>query len=59
MQKYQSIDDYRLTNLDEPPEEFLRQIMCEAAEDARIKGEKAMKKFFDEISEQIKDDSNT
>ena len=43
------INSYRLTSLDDPPEEFLAQIMKEAAEEARIENEKATKRFFEEI----------
>ena len=43
------INSYRLTSLEDPPEEFLAQIMKEAAEEARIENEKATKRFFDEI----------
>ena len=43
------IDSYRLTDLEEPTEEMLSQIMREAAEDARISNEEATRKFFDEI----------
>lgn len=44
-----SIDSYRLTDLDEPTDEMLAQIMREAAEDARKANADATKLFFDEI----------
>ncbi len=43
------IDKYRLTSLKEPTDEMLSQIMREAAEEARIKGEKVREKFFEQI----------
>ena len=42
------INSYRLTSLEEPPEEYLAQIMREAAEDAFIRQEEATKKYFEE-----------
>ena len=42
------INSYRLTSLEDPPEEVLAQIMKEAAEEARIENEKATKRFFDD-----------
>ena len=44
-----SIDSYRLTDLEEPTDEMLAQIMREAAEDARKANADATKRFFDEI----------
>ena len=44
-----SIDSYRLTDLEEPTDEMLDQIMREAAEDARKANADATKRFFDEI----------
>lgn len=46
-----SIDSYRLTDLEEPTDEMLAQIMREAAEDARKANADATKRFFDEIEE--------
>ena len=43
-----SIDSYRLTDLEEPTDEMLAQIMREAAEDARKANADATKRFFDE-----------
>lgn len=44
-----SIDSYRLTDLEEPTDEMLAQIMREADEDARKANADATKRFFDEI----------
>ena len=44
-----SIDSYRLTDLEEPTDEMLAQIMREAAKDARKANADATKRFFDEI----------
>ena len=44
-----SIDSYRLTDMEEPTDEMLAQIMREAAEDARKANADATKRFFDEI----------
>jgi hypothetical protein len=43
------INSYRLTDLDEPSDEMLAQIMSEAAEEARKANAKATKQFFDEL----------
>lgn len=43
------INSYRLTDLDEPTDEMLAQIMSEAAEDARKANAKATKQFFEEL----------
>lgn len=43
------INSYRLTSLEEPPEEYLAQIMREAAEDAFIRQEEATKKYFENM----------
>ena len=45
-----NIDSYRLTDMEEPTDEMLAQIMREAAEDARKANEKATKRFFDELN---------
>jgi len=44
------INSYRLTSLEEPPEEFLAQIMREAAEDAAKENKETMDKFFENMS---------
>ena len=43
------MDEYRLTDMEEPREEWLEQIMREAAEEARITNESALKNYFDNI----------
>ena len=45
----QNIDTYRLTSLEEPTDDMLRQIMREAAADARQKGEAAHRRYFDQL----------
>ena len=47
------INNYRLTSLEEPPEEYLAQIMREAAEDAFIRQEEATKKYFENMWQEI------
>ena len=49
-----SIDSYRLTDMEEPTDEMLAQIMREAAEDARKANADATKRFFDEIEKMCK-----
>ena len=41
----ETINSYRLTSLEEPTDDMLHQIMSEAAEDARRKGDAAHKRF--------------
>lgn len=43
------IDKYRLTNLEEPTDDMLQQIMSEAATDAKQKAETAHKRYFDQL----------
>lgn len=45
----QTIDTYRLTDMEEPSDEMLSQIMREAAVDAKRKGEEAHKRYFDQL----------
>jgi len=45
----QTIDNYRLTSLDEPSDEILAQVMHEAAEEARESNREATERFFEEI----------
>ena len=45
----ETINSYRLTSLEEPTDDMLHQIMSEAAEDARRKGDAAHKRYFDLI----------
>ena len=47
------INSYRLTSLEEPPEEFLAQIMREAAEDAAKENKETMDKFFENMGREI------
>lgn len=47
------INDYRLTDMEEPTDEMLSQIMREAAEEARISNEEATRKFFDDIMKAV------
>lgn len=48
--KPQNLDKYRLTDLDEPTDEMLAQLMREAAEDARQANAEADYRFFNELS---------
>jgi hypothetical protein len=45
----QTIDTYRLTSMEEPSDEILSQLMKEAAEDARVSGEKAHREYFNHL----------
>jgi len=45
----QTIDNYRLTSMEEPTDEVLSQLMREAAEDARQSNEEATARFFEEL----------
>lgn len=47
------INSYRLTSLEEPPEEYLAQIMREAAEDAEKENQAATQKYFEELQQNI------
>lgn len=47
------INSYRLTSLEEPPEEYLAQIMREAAEDAEKENQAATQKYFAELQRNI------
>ena len=49
----QTIDNYRLTSMEEPTDEVLSQLMREAAEDARRANEAATARFFNEIREAV------
>ena len=51
----EQINSYRLTSMEEPTDEMLAYIMREAAEDARISNEAALKKYFEEIAEMYKE----
>ena len=47
----QTIDNYRLTSMEEPSDEVLAQLMHEAAEEARESNRKATRRFFEEIKQ--------
>jgi hypothetical protein len=47
------INSYRLTSLEEPPEEYLAQIMREAAEDAEKENQATTQKYFEELKQNI------
>ena len=42
----QEMNNYRLTSLEEPSDEMLKQLMHEVAEEARIKNERSHQKLF-------------
>lgn len=45
----QTIDNYRLTSMEEPTDEVLAQLMHEAATEAREANARATARFFNEI----------
>lgn len=45
----QTIDNYRLTSMEEPSDEVLVQLMREAAEDAKQKRAEATARFFGQL----------
>ena len=45
----QTIDNYRLTSMEEPSDELLAQLMHEAAEEARQKKAEATARFFGQL----------
>ena len=47
----QTIDNYRLTSMEEPSDELLAQLMHEAAEDARQKKAEATARFFGQLKQ--------
>lgn len=49
----QTIDNYKLTSLEEPSDEVLAQLMHEAALDAKQKGEEANKRYFDQLKAMV------
>lgn len=51
MDKKQTIDNYRLTSMEDPSDEVLSALMREAAEDAKAKGEAAHKRYFSFLRE--------
>ena len=44
-----SIDNYKLTSMEEPTDEVLSQLMREAAEDAKQKRAEATVRFFSQL----------
>lgn len=48
----EQLNAYRLTSMEEPGDERLRQIMCEVAEEARISNALADNEYFKEIVEE-------
>lgn len=49
----QTIDTYRLTSLEEPSDEILSQLMCEAALTARERAAEAHRRYFEQLSTEI------
>ena len=43
------MNSYRLTNMEEPTDEMLSQLMKEVVEEAKCKSEEAHRKFFTEL----------
>ena len=48
----QEMNNYRLTSLEEPSDEMLKQLMHEVAEEARIKNECSHQKLFQKLKEE-------
>ena len=48
-----NINNYRLTSIEDPPEEFLSQIMQEAAQDASKENQETIDLFFANIRKEI------
>jgi hypothetical protein len=48
----QEMNNYRLTSLEEPSDEMLKQLMHEVAEEARIKNERSHQKLFQKLKEE-------
>jgi len=49
--KPQTIDNYRLTSMEEPSDEVLAQLMREAAEEAKQKRAEATTRFFGQLKQ--------
>ena len=49
--KLQTIDNYRLTSMEEPTDELLVQLMREAAEEAKQKRAEATARFFGQLKQ--------
>lgn len=52
--KQQTIDNYRLTSLEEPSDEVLSQLMQEAAAVARKKAAEAHRLYFLQLQQEVK-----
>ena len=50
----QTIDNYRLTSMEEPSDEILAQLMHEAAEEAKQKRKEATARFFGQLKQDAK-----
>lgn len=50
----QTIDNYRLTSMEEPSDEILAQLMHEAAEEARRTNQEATARLFSQLKEDAK-----
>ena len=48
----QSMDNYRLTSMEEPTDEMLAQLMHEAAEEAKKKRAEATARFFEQLRQE-------
>lgn len=48
----QEMNNYRLTSLEEPSDEMLKQLMHEVADEARIKNERSHQKLFQKLKEE-------
>lgn len=49
----QTIDNYRLTSLEEPTDEVLEQLMQEAADEANKRAAEAHRQFFLNLQQEI------
>ena len=45
----QTIDTYKLTNMEEPSDEVLSQLMREVAEEVKRENEEATRRFFNRL----------
>ena len=46
----QTIDNYRLTSMEEPSDEVLSQLMKEAAEEAKRTNDEATARYFEQLN---------
>lgn len=49
MNEVQTIDNYKLTSMEDPTDEVLSALMKEAAEEARLKGDAAHSRYFEHL----------